>query len=99
MVACKGIRRRAAMFDRLLLRLGALFDPLVYDLEHIIATSGTDYNLYTLPQKQTVAAALSLAGAIKAVLDTPILTEDGQITPESEQVSGKATALIEKNHV
>ena len=99
MVACKGIRRRAAMFDRLLLRLGALFDPLVYDLEHIIATSGTDYNLYTLPQKQTVAAALSLAGAIKAVLDTPILTEDGQITPESEQVSDKATALIEKNHV
>lgn len=99
MVACKGIRRRAAMFDRLLLRLGALFDPLVYDLEHIIATSGTDYNLYTLPQKQTVAAALSLAGAIKAVLDTPILTEDGQITPESEQVSGKVTALLEKNHV
>lgn len=99
MVACKGIRRRAAMFDRLLLRLGTLFDPLVYDLEHIIATSGTDYNLYTLPQKQTVAAALSLAGAIKAVLDTPILTEDGQITPESEQVSGKVTALIEKNHV
>lgn len=85
--ACKGIRMRANMFERLILQLNALFAPLIYSLEQIISTSGTDYSLFTPEQKSTVAACLSLAGAIKAVLDTPILSEDGNLTPESEKIA------------
>lgn len=33
-----------------------------------------------------VAANLSLARAVKAVLDTPILTENGNLTAESEAI-------------
>lgn len=84
---CRGIRMRANMFERLILKLNALFAPLTYSLDQIIITSGTDYSLFTPEQKATVAATMSLAGAIKAVLDTPILTEDGKLTPESETIA------------
>lgn len=81
-----GIRRRANMLERLLLKLDCLFDPLVYSLNQIIEHSGTDYSKFTAEEKNTVAASMSMAGAIKAVLDTPLLTDDGQLTPESEKI-------------
>ncbi|MFT8871617.1 MAG: hypothetical protein ABF868_04920 [Sporolactobacillus sp.] len=86
-VVCKNIRRRAAMFERLIIKLNAIFEPLVYSLEQIIVSSGTDYSIYTLKQKNTVASAMSIAGAIKAVLDTPILTEDGKLTNRSKETA------------
>lgn len=94
---CKGIRMRANMFERLLLRLNAMFIPLVYSLEQIISTSGNDYSMYTSEQKAVVAACMSTAGAIKAVLDTPILTEDGTLTPESIDVADSVHGFIESN--
>lgn len=61
---CRGIHMRADMFYRLLIRLESMFDPLVYELEKTIAAVGTDYRMYSREQKQTVAKALSLAGAL-----------------------------------
>ena len=55
-------------------------------MEKIQVISGVDYNKYTIEQKQTIARALSLAGTIKAILDTPILTEEGNLTSESEKI-------------
>lgn len=86
---CKGIRMRAAMFDRLLIRLDAIFEPLIVKMEQILEISGNDYTKYTDEDKKTVAVAMSIAGAIKAVLDTPILTEDGTLTVESEKLANK----------
>ena len=83
-VLCKAIRMRANMFERLIIKLDAIFEPLTESLAHIIQTSGTDFSLYTKEEKAVVAANLSLAQAIKAVLDTPILTEEGNLTSESE---------------
>lgn len=91
---CKGIRMRANMFERLILKLNALFAPLTYSLDQIIISSGTDYSLFTPEQKATVAASMSLAGAIKAVLDTPILTEDGKLTPESETIADSVQGVL-----
>ena len=96
-VACNGIRRRADMFTRLLLRLGSYFDPLICQLQQIIETSGTDYSTFSPEQKKTVAAAMATAGAIKAVLDTPILNEDGELTKESGQIPGSITAFLESH--
>lgn len=92
---CKGIRMRAAMFERLLLQLDAIFKPLIYNLEETIATSGTDYSNYTSEQKQNVAAAMSIAGAVKAVLDTPILTEEGTLTDESKKVATSLKKVVQ----
>ncbi len=94
---CRGIRLRANMFQRLLLKLNALFAPAVYELEQIIKESGTDFSTYTSEQKAKVGVALSLAGAIKSVLDTAILTEDGSLTEESAQIEAKVNPLLIEN--
>ena len=83
---CNGIRRRAYLFQRLLIKCETLFSPLIYEMEKIQIISGYDYNKYTLEQKQTIARGLSLAATIKAILDTPILTEEGVLTAESEKI-------------
>lgn len=94
MSVCKGIRMRANMYERLLLNLNAVFVTLVYSLEQIIATEGTDFSKFSPKQKETVAASMSMAGAIKAVLDTPILTEDGALTTDSEAVVASVQKMI-----
>ena len=96
-ILCKGIRMRAVLFERLLIRLDAVFSPMVYSLEQIIASRGTDYSRYTPEEKAAVAACCALAKAVKSVLDTPILTEEGTLTPESEQISASVQAVIAEN--
>lgn len=86
-VMCNAIRRRANMYERLLMKLDAVLTPLKYNLDRIIDEYGADYAKYGEEQKNTVAAGLSTIVAIKAVLDTPILTEDGKLTEESANIS------------
>lgn len=95
MTVCRGIRLRANMFERLLIRLNAVFEPLIYKLDEIILTSGTDFSCYTAEEKAVVAEGMSIAGAIKAALDTPILTEEGGLTEESEQMEESVQELLE----
>lgn len=96
---CRAIRMRAAMFERLLLKLNAIFEPLVYSLEDIVRTSGTDYSEYSSEDKAVVAAASSVVFAIKKILDTPLLTEDGKLTDASEKVVPDIKNLIEDKNV
>jgi len=85
-ILCKAIRMRASMFERLLIKLDAILEPLLESLDQVIQTSGTDFSKYDKNEKAIVAANLSLVKAIKAVLDTPILTENGNLTDESNQI-------------
>ena len=95
---CNGIRRRSAMFNRFLIRIQTFFDPLVYEMSEIINQRGTDFRKFSDDEKKVVASAMSMAGAIKAVLDTPILDEDGNLTRESgmiiEGTQKKVEAII-----
>lgn len=91
---CKGIRMRANMFERLLLKLNAVFSPLAYSLDQLIIESGTDYSKFSAEEKATVAASMSIAGAIKAVLDTPILTDSGNLTHESETIADSIKGIL-----
>lgn len=93
---CMGIRLRSHMFTRLLLKLDCLLQPLVYEMGIIIETSGTDFSKYSDSEKQIVAKAMSVAAAIKAVLDTPILDSEGNLTDESEKLSQKLQKEIDK---
>jgi hypothetical protein len=94
-IVCNGIRRRSYMFDRLLIRLDAIFFPLVFGMETIIAQKGDDWNNFANEEKHTIAAAAAIAKAIKTVLDTPILAEDGKLTEESAQVAGEIETVVE----
>ena len=83
---CMGIRRRANMFRRFLLSLNSVFEPLVWDMTKIIRDKGTDFGTYSENEKKTVAEAMSMAKAIKTIIDTPILNDEGNLTVESESI-------------
>ena len=83
---CDAIRRRTNMFFAFLARLDARLVPLTIKLEDVLAEEGVDYSLYSPAAKSTVLRTATIAGSVKALLDTPILTEDGAITVESEKL-------------
>lgn len=91
---CDGIRRRAYLFFRLLIRLDTLLMPLIVTMENAIKTHGTDYRTFSTAEMQAVSGAVTLVGSIKTVLDTPILTDDGKLTElpaEIAEISEKLT--------
>ena len=95
-VQCSSIRRRTYLFYNLLAHLDAFFLPQIWNMQDIINEEGTDYRLYKPESKKAIAVAASTAWSIKAVLDTPILTEEGSLTETSEAVSEKMKLLIYK---
>lgn len=92
---CEAIRRRTYMFYNLLARLDSYFLPLVYRMEDIVKEKGDDYRLYQPESKKAIASCAAVAITIKSVLDTPILTDDGLLTEESETTISSAQASIE----
>lgn len=84
---CDAIRRRTDMFYAFLARLDARLVPLVFQLEDVLSREGFDYSQYSQEAKSTVLRAATVAGSVKGLLDTPILTEDGALTVESEQLA------------
>lgn len=83
---CIAIRRRTDMFYSLLALLDARFLPLLQQMKEIINTEGVDYSKYSPESKKTIAATASLAVSIKSILDTPLLTTEGNLTDESKQL-------------
>ncbi|MDO4415725.1 MAG: hypothetical protein Q4C20_11675 [Erysipelotrichaceae bacterium] len=93
---CSAIRRRTYMFYNLLAHLDSYFLKQIWLMQDIVKEEGTDYRLYKPESKKAIAAAASTACSIKAVLDTPILTDEGNLTEQSEQITTKIAALIYK---
>ena len=85
---CVGIRKRSAMFSRFLISLNAIFEPLIYEMSQIILNRGVDFMNFSDDEKKVVAEAMAMAGAIKSILDTPILDDDGNLTLESDKIVG-----------
>lgn len=86
-VQCIAIRRRTMLFYSLLARLDSVFLPMIHGLEQVIAAEGTDYRAYSQQSKKLVASAASVAVSVKAVLDTPLLSDAGELTEQSEAIS------------
>ena len=91
---CSAIRRRAYLFYSLLAHLDTYLLPLVWKMEDIIAKEGTDYRTYSPESKKVIMAAASNAGSVKAVLDVPILTDDGALTEQSGEIADKIGKLL-----
>lgn len=92
---CSAIRRRSYAFYELLAQIDTYFVPLNWQLKNILDTEGEDYRSYSPESKKAVRKAASTALSIKAVLDTPILKEDGSLTEESRLLEEKMASLIE----
>lgn len=93
---CEMIRRRTYMFYNLLARLDSYFLPMIYKMEDIVETEGDDYRIYTEESKKTIASCASIAVSIKSVLDTPLLTDDGLLTDESEATATNIEGFLKK---
>ena len=91
---CAAIRRRTYMFYNLLARLDSYFLPLVYRMEDIVKEEGDDYRQFQPESKKAIASCAAVAVTIKSVLDTPILTDDGLLTEESETTVNSTQASI-----
>ena len=85
--ACTAIARRAKLFNKILVKLDRIFCPLLDQLENVILTEGINYKKYSPQAQQVVAATVSTAQAVKALLDTPLLDEKGQLTRESGKLA------------
>lgn len=92
---CEAIRRRTYMFYDLLARLDTYFLPLIYKMEDIFKNEGDDYSKYENDSKKVIASCASIAVSIKSVLDTPLLTDDGLLTEESENTAKSIEGFLQ----
>ena len=60
-----------------------------------IVKKGKDWDKYNHNDKHTIISAAAAAKAVKMVLDTPILTKNGKLAPESRAVADKVTTAVE----
>lgn len=93
---CDGISQRAQLFLEVLAQLDCAFVPMVDNITNILFVSGTDYRDYSFVQKKALSVTLSTAKAIKSVIDTALLTEKGELTPESGNLESNLRPMIEK---
>lgn len=93
-VQCSAVRRRTYLFYSLLAHLDTYFLPAIWQMEDIVEKEGDDYSTYSPESKKVIATAASTACSIKAVLDTPILTADGELTEESQKLTDQIGKLI-----
>ena len=91
---CSAIRRRSYMFYNLLTHMDSYFLPQVWKMQDIVASEGIDYRAYTPQSKKCIATAASTACTIKAILDTPILTAEGELTEASQKLIGEIGGVI-----
>ena len=84
-VLCSGITRRTQQMKSLLCDLDDILKERVSALEDVIARSGTDYAAYTREERDVAATACAVAQAVKQVIDTPVLNEDGTLTDASKK--------------
>ena len=91
---CDRISNRANMFTNFLTNLDSIFLPLIAQMRQIILYRGTDYRNFSDNERKVIAQAVTLAGAIKSILDTPILDKDGNLTPESDRIIDSTNAKL-----
>lgn len=97
--ACQKISERADMFVDLLGNIHVRFQKFVDQMKDVLIDKGTDYSEYGQAEKDILAMTLSLAVATKAILDTPILNEDGSVTIRSLDVYHEMNQKITKVNV
>ena len=96
---CETIRRRTYIFYNLLARLDTYFLPMIYKMEDIFQAEGDDYRQYSAESRKVIASCASIAVSIKSVLDTPILTDDGLLTNESEATATNIEGFLQNMRI
>lgn len=80
---CNGISDQADMVRGFLTQLNGALVPLVEEMQDIILRSGNDYKQYNSNEKGIIAQAVTVVKTVKAVLETRLLTDEGNIDTKS----------------
>lgn len=89
---CNGISDQADMVRGFLTQLNGALVPLVEEMKDIILRSGNDYKQYNSNEKGIIAQAVTVVKTVKAVLETRLLTDDGNIDVKSVETIQKLQA-------
>lgn len=90
------IGKRSRQIESLLSELNGLLMPSIDDMRQVIHESGTDWKKYTEDEKITIGESAQIAQAVKQIVDTSLLREDGNLTDESEHILDKGNAFVRK---
>ena len=100
-VLCDAITQKADLYEKLLSELNTMFSKCTALLDGVTAKKQGVLKNKKLTQEDLteeelnlIAVTRALAGAVKTVIDTPILGEDGEITEKSEKVYNDSIKLI-----
>lgn len=77
----QSIQKIAQEFHDVTVQLRKRFEVLQIQLEQVIETAGTDFSTFSHEQKQIVYYTVQYAQAMKLLLETPLLTANGGISP------------------
>lgn len=97
---CRGISQRAEMFNDLLIKLDGIFGKCTSRLDEIARQKTVpfqqkiDVTKLTGEDVKLIAVTRSLAGAIKTVIDMPILNSSGTLSWESNDQHDKIKKAI-----
>ena len=95
-IAMNAIGEHAELISDLLARFSFLLGKTLNEMKKIIDCNGMDRSLYTKEDREVIMACVNIAGAVKAVLDAPILDGTGSISQESQKALREGTQRLEK---
>lgn len=90
----KAMGKRADQIDDLLNSLNDYFEDSTDDLHRVIKNSGRDFAAYSREEKVIVFKSVQLAQAVKSIVDTSLLKEDGKLTSESKVALEKGQGVL-----
>lgn len=82
-IALEDIKQRANMISQLIAKLNILLRKSIETTETIICEKGKNRNNYSKHDKEYIITCMNLASAIKKVIDTKLLDENGEIAEQS----------------
>lgn len=91
--AALGIRLRAKQIASLVTKLSAMADRRNDVLQHIIDRND-DYATYEEHDRKAVMLAATVAKTLRAVIDVPVINEDGTLTRDSRLAVAAAKELL-----
>lgn len=101
-VMCIAISDRADMLNELLEELNVMFCECTILLDNIIRKKtgifkGKKININKLTEEEIklIAVTRSLAGAVKSVIDTPILSKEGSLSDDIENIYNNTTNRLQ----
>ena len=91
---CNAIQQRAEMFSDLLNTLYKIFDSRYSDIINVMKLRNYNFESFSSPEKNDLMCCCALVKAIKTIIDTPILMQDGSLSKDAVAVSENIQNLI-----